>query len=168
MVEPWLVVSEGTESNFCDFGWSIASHHPSFVVRFVRGKKMRTIDNLFDEACAALQFPYYFGYNWDAFSECITDLDWLPADGYVLLVQDALHVLDDDTPQFEVFLRILSDTARAWSTPVNVGEAWDRPGKPFHAILHAIPDELEALAHRLTSIGAPRGIQSVLNIADNL
>ena len=28
---------------------------------------------------AALQFPDWFGHNWDALADCITDLSWLPA-----------------------------------------------------------------------------------------
>jgi hypothetical protein len=39
------------------------------TVRMTRGRKMRTVDGLFDEMAAALQFPCYFGANWDAFSE---------------------------------------------------------------------------------------------------
>jgi hypothetical protein len=33
----------------------------------------------------AMRFPSYFGHNWDAFEECLTDLVWAPASGYVLL-----------------------------------------------------------------------------------
>jgi hypothetical protein len=33
-----------------------------------------------------LHFPAYFGHNWDAFEECLTDLSWLPARGHVLIV----------------------------------------------------------------------------------
>ena len=33
-----------------------------------------------------LQFPGYFGWNWDAFEECLNDLSWLPAGKGVAIV----------------------------------------------------------------------------------
>lgn len=40
----------------------------------------------FLRACAdALAFPPYFGRNWDALQDCLTDLVWLPQQGRVLL-----------------------------------------------------------------------------------
>ena len=54
---------------------------------------MRTLDALFDEMAAAFQFPYYFGENWDALDECLADLSWLPAAGYVILIRESSEVL---------------------------------------------------------------------------
>ncbi len=54
------------------------------AVRCVRGLKAATRAAFFDEAAAALHFPPTFGENWDAFYDCLTDLAWLPAEGYVL------------------------------------------------------------------------------------
>ena len=50
----------------------------------VSGKKqlMRALEE-------ALRFPEYFGRNWDALSDCLRDLSWLPP-GRVRLVHDAL------------------------------------------------------------------------------
>ena len=44
---------------------------------------------LLGELARVFRFPDYFGDNWDALDECLTDLEWLPARGYVLRVQDA-------------------------------------------------------------------------------
>src|SRR5690349_7388606 len=55
----------------------------------VNGANARTVDELFDEFAEKLEFPDYFGRNWAAFDECIADLEWLPADGYLLIIRNA-------------------------------------------------------------------------------
>jgi hypothetical protein len=71
---------------------------PRTVARFLRGRKMRTAAALFDEFAAALQFPSYFGENWDALDECLADLSWLPADRYLIAITSAPEVLDVASP----------------------------------------------------------------------
>jgi hypothetical protein len=36
-----------------------------------------------------MQFPDYFGMNWDALDECLRDLEWLSGEGYVLFIHNA-------------------------------------------------------------------------------
>jgi diadenosine tetraphosphate (Ap4A) HIT family hydrolase len=43
------------------------------IIRMIRGNKSKTTPDFFNEVAAALQFPYYFGENWDAFNDCIKD-----------------------------------------------------------------------------------------------
>jgi hypothetical protein len=85
-------------------------------VRKIRGKKSKTVDELFNEVGAALQFPWYFGENWDAFDECMSDLDWLPGDTYLLLIsQGKLLLYDESRSDFRVLIRILTDASVNWS-----------------------------------------------------
>jgi hypothetical protein len=35
----------------------------------------------------ALDFPDYFGMNWDALNDCLTDMGWKPASGYVVVLK---------------------------------------------------------------------------------
>jgi hypothetical protein len=146
---PWLFRLVGPESDVTDFSWSL--DNSKVVVRALRGRKMASALGTFDEIAAALQFPYYFGENWGAFEECINDLSWLPGGGYVLFVMDFATVLAIESPdQLLVFLNILERTGQAWSKPIALGEAWDRPSKPFHVVLHASNADSDA---RLASIG---------------
>lgn len=124
----------------------------------LRGQKMRTVPALFDEFGAALQFPYYFGENWDAFDECLTDLDWLGYEvpGYVLFVTSASQVLTDSpTDDWARLLAFADKAGKEWATPVAEGEWWDRPGRPFHVVFQEQPEASEALLWRLA--GAPVG-----------
>src|SRR5947209_15322277 len=75
------------------------------AVRVVRGSRMRRVDDLFGEFSAALQFPYYFGNNWAAFDECLADLDWLPAKGYILIISEASTLLSEARADRATFIR---------------------------------------------------------------
>lgn len=88
--------------------------HLGVVARVLRGARCGTKRETLREWAAALQFPWYFGENWDSFEECINDLSWLPARGYVLLVTDAHRVLSD-VDALSTFLHILDDAASRWA-----------------------------------------------------
>ena len=88
-----------------------------YLVRELRGSRMRTVPALFDEFAAAWQFPYYFGGNKDAFDECLRDLDeWVgPAAGYVVVLRDAAELLADVPAERAWFDAAMADAAAYWS-----------------------------------------------------
>lgn len=93
------------------------------VVREVRGTKMATVSEVFDEFAAAFQFPYYFGENKNAFDECMRDLDEFvgAAKGYVVVVRDAAELLADEPKQRAWFVDAMAFYASEWAnrpTPV--------------------------------------------------
>ncbi len=63
----------------------------------------------------ALNFPDWFGNNWDALSDCLADLSWWPADGYLLLLDNVDELRSADAPEFATLLAILNDVAQQWS-----------------------------------------------------
>lgn len=131
-------------------GWRDAR----LVVRVVRGRKMRDFESMDNEFSAALQFPAYYGENWAAFDECITDLSWLPAEtGYVIVVNDPLLVLDESPNDFAVLVRVLGEAASEWATPVELDEWWDRPAVPFNVVLHSSSNDAENVTARWAAAG---------------
>jgi RNAse (barnase) inhibitor barstar len=48
---------------------------------------------LLQAIATAMDFPEWFGHNWDALLDCLADLDWRPADGYVVILEhcDGIH-----------------------------------------------------------------------------
>lgn len=76
---------------------SLASPDPGLLATGAaeQGLHFARIDlaNCTDKACLlqafarALAFPEWFGGNWDAFADCLADLDWLEAPGHVLLIE---------------------------------------------------------------------------------
>jgi hypothetical protein len=69
----------------------------------------------FLQACAqSMAFPSYFGYNWDAFEEVITELAWAPARGYLLLYDDARHFAAQSPKDWAIARSILQDAVVDW------------------------------------------------------
>ena len=60
----------------------------------------------------ALKFPQWFGGNWDALEDCLSDLSWSPADGHVLLIEGAGGLTDDERG---IFVEILALAAAGWA-----------------------------------------------------
>jgi len=126
---PWtslLVVKAGQRPE------SLVHPPTGLVLKIIKGRHCKTPASLFAEFARALKFPDYFGHNWDAVEECLTDLEWLPAKGYILLVTNAEGVLPEDEEEYETFLEILRDAGEAWGN----GQAGMgmRRATPFHAL----------------------------------
>jgi hypothetical protein len=106
------------------------------TARTLRGRKMRTVRGLFDEAAAALQFPLDFAESWAAFGECLSDMDLPPDHPFTLFVTDAHDLLaDEDEFQRSILASILKEARAGYAAPVDLGEWWDRPPVEFHVLL---------------------------------
>src|SRR3546814_5965151 len=62
----------------------------------------------------ALHFPDWFGGNWDALQDSLSDLSWLPAEGYLLLLEDVAQWREADGAGFDIALEILEQASHAW------------------------------------------------------
>ncbi len=81
-----------------------------------------TIDagtSVFEAMAAALDFPDWFGGNWDALEDSLSDLAWRKAEGHVLLLRS--YPAGDE-------LGVLTDVLRA------AAQYWAGRGKPFFAV----------------------------------
>jgi RNAse (barnase) inhibitor barstar len=54
----------------------------------------RNIAAVLEKLGKAFKLPDWYGANFDALSDCLTDLSWNTAPGYVLLLADQLHTRD--------------------------------------------------------------------------
>lgn len=98
-------------------------------LRCIEGSASATMDDVFEEWAEKLEFPCYFGYNWDAFNECLGDLAWLGDRRIAILVFDADRMLNTDEIGFNIFVSIASCTVREWSkiTELESGVVRPRP-----------------------------------------
>jgi hypothetical protein len=65
-------------------------------------------------AASAFAFPDYFGENWDAFEDCLTDLDWCESAGAVLLIDGAADFTKNCPAEMETARCIFKDVAAYW------------------------------------------------------
>jgi RNAse (barnase) inhibitor barstar len=118
-----------------------------FAIRDVPGDRCFTKQSLLRELARVLEFPPYFGYNWDALEECLLDLaDWMPAEGYILLFLDTDKVLTDSEGDFTTLISILKSVAGEWASR--------RPTVPFHIVLHCFSYEKEKILSRMANTGS--------------
>jgi hypothetical protein len=78
----------------------------------------------------ALKVPASFGFTWAALADCLRDMGWLPAWGYVLLFERGDDLRQAAPADFTTLLGVLDDAA-------TFGADHD---KPWFAFL-ALPDE---------------------------
>lgn len=96
-----------------------------FVVATVDLENTHDKPALLDALAAALDFPPTFGRNWDALADSLGDLSWLPAPGYILLLDHADGLREAAPQDFDTLLESLEDAARSHASD----------GVPFWAVL---------------------------------
>ena len=68
-----------------------------------------------------LGFPGWFGENWDALEDCLTDLSWRGGEGHVLAVEGFQFLPDDEVGE-------LIDVM------ISAAQFWAGQGAPFFAV----------------------------------
>lgn len=83
----------------------------------------KTKEELLDRFARALKFPRYFGGNWDALADCLADMGWAPAEGYVIVIDEAQDLWNQ-----------IPDAGRLVAIVQRVADEWRARGKPFHLV----------------------------------
>lgn len=102
---------------------------------------------------SALRFPSYFGHNWDALDECLTDLSWLPAGDVLVIHKDLPLAMDSEA--CSIYLSILWDSA----------QRWERQGSNLFFASSLSEQETTAqsqLAHRHLSFSFPPDLRTIV------
>jgi RNAse (barnase) inhibitor barstar len=88
----------------------------------IRGESLRTREGVFTEFATAFGFPTYFGHNWDALGECLSDLSWLETErGIGIVIQSGEHAFGEDPSVLRHLVDVLHDAARSWAAPSEHG-----------------------------------------------
>lgn len=85
----------------------------------------RIVDSpsLFQEFATVFQFPEYFGHNWDALKDCLTELDGHEVDRYIITIDKLDRFIANDSSQWTSFLEVCKSVVEYWQdteTPVYI------------------------------------------------
>lgn len=83
---------------------------------------------LLDAIATALEFPDWFGGNWDALEDCLSDLSWNKARGYVVLLEHSKELARRAPREFATAIEVFE----------SVAEYWDEQDKPFWTLFRGI------------------------------
>lgn len=90
---------------------------------YLDGREIRDTQSFLQKVAEVMRFPDYFGYNWDALDECITDLDWCPAARYILIYDYPEAFSKAEPEQWKIAYDILRSAVEYWQgtdTPLEV------------------------------------------------
>src|SRR5687768_13848681 len=129
------------------------------AVRIARGNRCQTKSTLLKEWAGTLQFPDYFGENWDAFEECLNDLHWLHRRTVVLFVTNVESMLAQTDRGFKTFVSIVHD-----ATMPNARD----PAKVTLAVFfQCAPSRKSVVRSRFVKAGLPaRAVKWVAALSD--
>jgi hypothetical protein len=154
---PWIHVVTESMGAISERIAEINADSPRVLTRHVRGANCRTRTAMFDEVSAVLQFPGYFGHNWDAFDECLRDLselDWGQYQSLAILISGSAHLLADEPPEaLRTWSEIVQSAGEHWNTAETAGN-WVRPPRAWHVFLQCAPTDERDLKARFSTAGA--------------
>ena len=107
---------------------------------------MRDSDGVFTQFYEALRLPDYFGWNWNALRDCLTDLHWVSAEHVLLTIDDPEAVLSESAEEREILSRALNDAVKFWAGKPEL------PGQEkftLQAVLLCPPDVEEKVLHEV-------------------
>lgn len=91
---------------------SAAANQADFDVRSIDLHACRDKADVLARIAHALEFPDWFGHNWDGLADCLSDLSWLPPESARMLLFDGCSGREEALP---VLLEILQQACCDWS-----------------------------------------------------
>ena len=91
-----------------------ADRKSGICIFYFGGTVIRSKADFFNQAKRVMKLPDYFGHNWDAFEECINDLSWIEADGYIFAYDNADIFFREHPDDKEILLSILHNAKHNW------------------------------------------------------
>lgn len=92
-------------------------------VFYLDGSNINDKKSFLNKTAEVMQFPNYFGHNWDAFDECITDLEWLPTKRYVVIYNKPNLFAEANPLDWQIAYDTLQSAVEYWqstNTPMDI------------------------------------------------
>lgn len=84
------------------------------LVQLVDLRRARNKDELLNIVGKAMRFPDWFGQNWDALQDCLLDMGWQPALGYVTILERCDMLRARSLEDFTTLVEIFQSAAAEW------------------------------------------------------
>ena len=91
----------------------------------LEGQKIEKKEQFLNHAAVAMKFPSHFGNNWDAFYDCLTDMDWVDTVGYLIYFDHTDAFASHHESQLETVVELFQDAV----------DFWKAEGKPMLVVL---------------------------------
>jgi RNAse (barnase) inhibitor barstar len=91
----------------------------------LEGQKIEKKEQFLNHASTVMHFPDYFGNNWDAFEDCITDMEWIDAEGFLIYFDHTEAFAEHHESQLETVVELFQDAV----------SYWNKEGKPMLVLL---------------------------------
>jgi RNAse (barnase) inhibitor barstar len=100
-------------ASVAEIGRMARAKHLAFI--HLEGQKIEKKEQFLNHAAVAMKFPDHFGGNWDAFYDCLTDLEWMDAPGYVIYFDHTDAFEQHHESQLETVIELFQDAADYWA-----------------------------------------------------
>ena len=84
-------------------------------LRVVSAEQARSKERFLAAVAHALSLPRWFGMNWDALTDCLTDFAWEPDNTHVLLLSHIGAFARSSPVEFGMALAVLEDATAFWA-----------------------------------------------------
>jgi RNAse (barnase) inhibitor barstar len=91
-----------------------AAKRAKFAYFHIEGRNIARKEQLLNHVATALRFPDYFGGNWDALEECLADMEWVDAPGYLIYYEHIDALAEAHPDQLQTFVEICRDAVASW------------------------------------------------------
>jgi RNAse (barnase) inhibitor barstar len=87
------------------------------------GHQIQDKRSFLQSSATAINFPSYFGHNWDAFNDSINDIAWAP--GFVILYDQPAHFATAHPNEWQTAQEIFQEAV----------DRWGKTGASFYVLL---------------------------------
>lgn len=92
------------------------AHRNGMVFFHLEGQRIEKKDQFLNHAAVAMKFPDHFGKNWDAFYDCLTDLEWVKGKGFVIYFDHTDAFAAHNESQLATVIELFEDAINYWKT----------------------------------------------------
>lgn len=90
------------------------AHAKKMAFFHLEGMKIEKKEQFLNHAAVAMKFPSHFGGNWDAFYDCLTDMEWVKSESYAIYFDHTDAFTQHHESQLETVIELFQDAVNYW------------------------------------------------------